>query len=393
MLSGHDIICFANDWDADPTSKHQVMKVLARSNKVLWVNSIGLRRPGASAQDASRIFKKIRQFCRGPVLVNGNMHVLTPLAFPFHGMPFVKSINRWLVSRYVRRQAKKLGMNGFHLWTFLPTAGPLISQLKPKKVVYYCVDEWSAFTFLDPKLMQDMEEGLIGQSDLVITTATALYESKKHLNKHTYLIPHGVDSEFFGRARLETTPVAPQLAGLSKPVIGFWGLIHEWIDQELLWEAATLRPDWSFVLVGKVGVDCSRLKGVPNIHLLGPHSYESLAGFAKGFTAAILPFKVNRLTNNVNPIKLREYLAAGLPVVSTALPEVQPYADVVRIATTPDAFVRALDAAVQDTSQEAVDKRIASVGQETWQAKVELISSLMDKVSGEKITVSGGQAA
>lgn len=378
MLSGLDIVCFANDWDADPTSKHQVMKILARHNRVLWVNSIGLRRPGANAQDASRIVRKLRQFCRGPVPVNANLSVLTPLVIPFHGNRLVKAINAWLVGHYVRRQARKLGMNGFHLWTFMPTTAPFIRHLRPTKVVYYCVDEWSAFSFLDKTLMEDLERRLISQSDLVITTASALYASKRGLHPRTYLIPHGVDGEFFARARAAETEVPAAIRDLPGPVIGFWGLIHEWIDLDLIREAATRRPGWSFVLVGKTGVDCTALKRLPNVHLLGKQSYDSLAGFAKGFTAAVLPFKVNRLTENVNPIKLREYLAAGLPVVSTPLPEVQPYADVVRVASTPDAFVAALDLAVRETGEADVRRRMEAVSRDTWLARVEEISRLVE---------------
>src|SRR5439155_17284854 len=145
------IICFANDWDADPTSKHQVMKILARSNHVLWINSIGLRLPGATVHDASRILKKLRQFWQGPVAVHHNMHVLTPLVIPFHGVPGISAINAWLVSLFILRQVRKLGMEKFQMWVILPTAAPMIRHLKPEKVIYYCVDDWSAFSFLDGK--------------------------------------------------------------------------------------------------------------------------------------------------------------------------------------------------------------------------------------------------
>lgn len=389
MLSGQDIVCFANDWDADPTSKHQVMKILARHNRVLWVNSIGLRRPGANAQDASRIIRKLRQFCRGAVPAGDNLRVLTPLVIPFHGNPLVKAINAWLVGHYVRRQARKLGMNGFHLWTFMPTTAPFIRHLRPKKVVYYCVDEWSAFSFLDQRLMEDLERRLIRQSDLVITTATALYASKRRLHPHTYLVPHGVDGDFFARARAAETEVPAAIQGLPGPVIGFWGLIHEWIDLDLIRDAAARRPGWSFVLIGKVGVDCAALERLPNVHLLGKQSYESLVGYAKGFTAAMLPFKVNRLTDNVNPIKLREYLAAGLPVVSTPLPEVRAYADVVRVAATPDAFVAALDQAVRETGEAAVRRRMEAVSRDTWVARVEQISTLVENTPAGEYARAG----
>ena len=115
MMSGQNIVCFANDWESDPTSKHQVMKILARSNRVLWVNSIGLRRPGATAHDASRIVAKVKKFWSGPVSVTPNLHVLTPLAIPFHDMPGVPTANAWLLSRYIRHHARRLGMDTFQM--------------------------------------------------------------------------------------------------------------------------------------------------------------------------------------------------------------------------------------------------------------------------------------
>jgi glycosyltransferase involved in cell wall biosynthesis len=377
MMTGQNIVCFANDWDADPTSKHQVMRVLARENRVLWVNSIGLRRPGATNQDLSRMLKKVRQFWRGPVAINENLHVITPLVFPFHGLRLVRTINAWLVSRYVRAQARRLGMATFQMWVFLPTAAMMIRYLKPEKVIYYCVDEWSAFSFLDGNLMREMEECLLEQSDLVIVSAEALYANKRRSNPNTYLVPHGVDSEHFARARQPDTDIPRELKGLPQPVVGFWGLIHEWIDLDLVEYAARRHPEWSFVMIGKVSVDCSALERRPNVHLLGPCPYELLPRYAKGFAAAMLPFKINRLTEHVNPIKLREYLAAGLPVVSTALPEVAPYAGIVRIGATGEEFVREMEAAVKDTNETASRHRMESVAKDTWEAKVEYISSLV----------------
>ena len=377
MITGQNIVCFANDWDADPTSKHQVMKILARRNRVLWVNSIGLRSPGVTAHDASRMVKKVRQFFHGPVAINPNMHVLPPIVIPFHNLPGARAANAWLVSRYVRAHARKLGMDRFQMWTFLPTTASLIPHLQPEKVVYYCVDEWSAFSFLNGKVMREMEERLIRDSDLVLASAEALYVSKRPLNPHTYLVAHGVDSEHFAQARRATTEIAPELKGLPRPIVGFWGLIHEWIDLDLLQHVARRHPEWSLVLVGRASVDCNGLSPMPNVHFLGPRPYASLPGFAKGFTASMLPFKINRLTQSVNPIKLREYLAAGLPVVSTALPEVRPYDGVVRIGTTPEEFVKGLEAAVLDTGEVSVRQRMDAVCKETWEAKVEYISTLV----------------
>ena len=384
-MHGQNIICFANDWDADPTSKHQVMKILARTNRVLWVNSIGLRRPGASAGDASRILQKVGRFMQGPVSITPNLHVVTPLVIPFHDIKGVPTFNAWFLARYIRYQANRLGMSDFQVWTFMPTMVSVLAHLRPRKVVYYCVDEWSAFSFLNARLMKDMEADLIQQSDLVITSAETLYESKRALHPKTYLVSHGVDSEHFGKATSSDTAVPREVAGLPHPVIGFWGLIHEWIDIELIAEVAAQRPQWSFVLIGKSGVDCSVLKQLPNVHLLGARSYDTLPAFAKGFTVGMMPFRINRLTDNVNPIKLREYLAAGLPVVSTPLREAKTYQHVVRFGSTATEFAAALDEAIGIRQELDSQAFLNAVANETWFSKVEYISDLIDETNNSTL--------
>ena len=378
MITGQNIICFANDWDADPTSKHQVMKILARTNRVLWVNSIGLRRPAANVADASRILRKVRQYLRGAVQVHTNIFAVTPLVIPLHNRRWARRLNAWLAGRYVRAQARRLGMDRFQAWVILPSAASIVRHLKPEKVIYYCVDEWSAFSFLDGKSMQELEAQLIAQSDMVFVSAETLYQTKRPMNPRTYLVPHGVDNEHFARARQPATPIAPELVNLLRPIVGFWGSIHDWVDLDIIEHMARRHPEWSIVLVGRVAVDVSALVTLPNVHLLSGRPYASLPSYAKGFSAAILPFKINRLTDSVNPIKLREYLAAGLPVVSTPLPEVKAFNELVRIGRTPAEFVTQVELALEETGEAAASRRVAAIGKDTWHARVEYMSALVE---------------
>jgi len=378
VITGQNIICFANDWDADPTSKHQVMKILARTNRVLWVNSIGLRRPAANVADASRILRKVRQYLRGAVQVHTNIFAVTPLVIPLHNRRWARRLNAWLAGRYVRAQARRLGMDRFQAWVILPSAASIVRHLKPEKVIYYCVDEWSAFSFLDGKSMQELEAQLIAQSDMVFVSAETLYQTKRPMNPRTYLVPHGVDNEHFARARQPATPIAPELVNLLRPIVGFWGSIHDWVDLDIIEHMARRHPEWSIVLVGRVAVDVSALVTLPNVHLLSGRPYASLPSYAKGFSAAILPFKINRLTDSVNPIKLREYLAAGLPVVSTPLPEVKAFNELVRIGRTPAEFVTQVELALEETGEAAANRRVAAIGKDTWHARVEYMSALVE---------------
>jgi len=308
------------------------------------------------------------------------MYAVTPLVIPWHQLAWVRRINAWLAGWYVRAQARRLGMEGLQVWVILPSAVSIIPHLKPEKVVYYCVDEWSAFSFLDARAMRELEEHLLAEADMVFVSAEELYKNKSPLNARTYLVPHGVDSEHFGRARHVETPVAPELTDLVGPVVGFWGSIHEWIDLDVVKYMAVRHPEWSIVMVGKVGVDLGEVATLANVHFTGGRSYAALPGFAKGFTAAILPFKINRLTASVNPIKLREYLAAGLPVVSTPLPEVKAYEGLVRIGATREEFVEQVEAAVKDTSESAARRRMDAISKDTWVSRVAYMSTLVESL-------------
>lgn len=380
MLKGESIVCFANDFRGDPTSKHQVMRILSQENKVLWINSIALRKPSATASDASRILRKIKGFFRGLDRENDNLHAFTPLVLPLPSSPFARRINSWLLRIYLRYYLRKLGMKDIQLWTFMPTMVELVGKLREKKLIYYCVDEWSEFSFIDKETIRDMERRLIEKADLVITTAEKLYEDKKKHNPNTHLIRHGVDFHHFAKALDASTEEPGELRSIPRPRIGFYGLIHEWIDLRVVEEAAKAHPEWSFVMIGKVSCDASFLKPYSNVHFLGQKPYESLPGYCKGFDVGLIPFAINALTINVNPIKLREYLAAGLPVVSTRLPEITPYAGVVHLAEDAGQFIQGITQALNETGDEWVQKRQAAVAHETWEARVDEISRLVEAV-------------
>jgi hypothetical protein len=247
-------------------------------------------------------------------------------------------------------------------------------------VVYYCIDEWSHFTYIDGPRMAEMERQLCQRADAVFATAHTLWERRRPLNPETHLALHGVDYDHFAAALAPETPVAEELAGEARPVIGFFGLIHEWIDLGLIAALAERLPDWTIALVGKSLVDTSVLARFPNVKLLGRKAYAALPSFCKAFSVGIIPFAVNELTRNVNPIKLREYLSAGLPVVSTPLPEVEVYAPACRIARTTDDFISACEEAVRtDTPQRRRERSEAMAG-ETWEAKVNDIGQTIIEV-------------
>lgn len=377
MLENASIVVFSNDWDNDPTSKHHVMGLLSRTNKVLWINSIGMRSPSINKSDLLKIVRKVKSWFKGATKVNDNMYHFSPIVLPFPGNRLCRLINRWLLVLAINYYKKKYNMGDIQLWTFLPNIVEMIGRLDEKLLVYYCVDEWSKFSFMDGEFMRAMELELLKKADLVLTTAEHLYRDKSQFNSNTHLLTHGVDYGFFSQALAEETVPAPEIADLKGPVIGFFGLIHEWIDIELIAAIAKARPEWHVILIGTVSVESDILKRLDNVHLLGKKPYSELPSYCKRFDIGLIPFRINELTINVNPIKLREYLAAGLPVVSTPLPECEKYSDIISIGETTDELIELIEKSLEEDSPEARQARSDIMKNETWEMKVEQLSELV----------------
>lgn len=379
MLQGKEIICFANDWDGDPLSKKHIMKRLAQKNRILWVNSIGNRSPKINKKDLGRIFKKTNQFFQGVREVEKNIYVFSPVMIPFYRSMALRKANQLLLAAMIRRQLNRLGFSKPITWTFAPSSADVVGRLGESQVVYHCVDEFSAFSDAPQTAIQKMEETLLRKSDLVIVSASTLQESKRRWNPNTHLVRHGVDYDHFRKALDPPTAIPPELARLPRPVIGFHGLIADWIDLPLIRKMALQYPKWSIVLLGSATTGLSQVAGVKNIHLLGKRPYESLPAYCKGFDVAILPFVVNRLTLYANPLKLREYLAAGLPVVSSDLPEVRSLGGEIRIGRSHNGFIQQVADLVQKGEIGPSLMRSKSMEQESWDQKVELLSILIEK--------------
>lgn len=365
-LLGRDIVCFSNDWDGDPLSKTHIMKILARDNRVLWVNSLGNRTPRATRSDAARAWKKLREAARGLSEPVPNLHVLAPVYLPAYGSAAARRLNGALLGLQVRRAMRRLGMRRPISWSFLPSAAPVAGTLGEALVVYHVVDEFSAFSDASAHVA-DLERVLLARADLVIASSERLLADKRRLNPRTVLVRHGVDHRHFARA-LEPLPLPSPLAALPRPVIGFFGLVADWIDLPLVRAVADAYPDASVVLLGKVITDTSALDGARNVHLMGRRPYAELPAWCRGFDVAITPFRRNALALAANPLKAREYVAAGLPNVCTDLPELRriPGCTVVEDAA---AFVAAVGEALRAGGPSPA--RSALVRGESWEAKVE----------------------
>jgi len=371
-LHGRDMLCFSHDWTGDPLSKTHLMRVMARDNRILWVNSIGYRTPSLNKADVGRIFRKLAAFARRIREVEPNIFVLSPLAVPAYGSPAIRRLNRRLLSWQVRSAIRRLGFRKPINWVFNPAAAVVAGTLGEDAVVYYCVDEYSAFSGVNAAQLEDLERLLLDRSDAVFVSADELLKTKSAFNSRTALVRHGVDFDHFRKALDPQTPVPSEIAALPRPIIGFFGLIADWIDLELIAAVARRYPFGTIVLLGKATTDVSMLATLPNVKLLGRKPYSDLPAYCKAFDVALNPFRINRLTLNANPLKVREYLAAGLPVVSTAIPEVEALG-MCRIAATEDEFLAEIGRALADPGPSA--ERSEAVRGDSWQSRVDSITA------------------
>jgi len=389
MIEGCTIICFASGYDAPPTSKHHVMHLLAERNTVLWINYHASRAPSASGSDLLYMARKLWGVCEGMRRVRKNLYVLTPLVVPLPSFTWARRVNRALLITQIRLALDRIRRGPVQVWSFTPDISYALGHFGEQKVVYYCVDDFAHFSGYDARQVLADEADLCARSDLVITTSMALQQSKSPMNPNTVLVPHGVDYEHFARAMREDLPEPADLKGIPHPRLGFFGLIRDWVDVRLLSEVARKRPGWHFVLLGDSRVDLAPYRDLPNMHFLGRKGYDELPAYCRGFDVGLIPFQINDLTLAVNPIKLREYLAAGLPVVSTPLPEVKLYEKLVHVADGAAAWTAAIEAALKTPPAER-KKLSEAMQKETWPQKIEQICTALNQ--GPRMNLPAGQA-
>jgi glycosyltransferase involved in cell wall biosynthesis len=375
-LRGQDMLCFSHDWTGDPLSKTHLMRLLAHDNRVLWVNSIGYRTPQLGTKnDLSRIVRKLKAAAQPVTEVEPNLFVMNPLVVPAWGRASIRKLNASFLAWQVKRVMRRLKFRNPINWVFNPAAGILARRLGEKWVIYYCVDEYTAFSGVNRAALTEVEADLLAKSDLVIVSAEKLLTAKVSPNAPTRLIRHGVDYDHFRKAIDPNTQIAEELRGLPRPILGYFGLIaDDWVDVPLLVQVARSFPNGTLVMLGKSTMDLTTLEREPNVRLLGRQPYESLPCYSKGFDVALIPFPISPVTLSANPLKAREYLAAGLPVVSTAIPEVEVLGEC-RIGRNADEFVEQIRAALAEPGPNAA--RSARMARESWAARLDDIRQLV----------------
>lgn len=380
MLRNRLIICIASSWDYDPTSKHHIMKILSRENQILWINYHGSRRPDFSGTDFHDSYATLRRIAQGIRRVGPSITQVTPMVIPGATAAPLRWLHKRMLIAQIRRAIRAIDPDGtlpVQVWSFAPDVPYLVGAFNEECFVYYCVDEFSQFEGYASDRILAAERELVDNADIVITSSEPLLEAKRHRRPDAVLVRHGVDFDHFSSAwRAPQRPPA-DLAAIPRPIFGYFGLIHHWVDLDLLAEVARLRPLYSFVLIGECKVNTAKLAGLGNVFFFGRRAYEDLPAYCTAFDGAMMLFMGTPMTRNVNPIKMYEYLAAGVPIVSTPLPEAQRFEGPIKIAETAKGFAEACDgvlATQEDTDPEAISRFVVD---QTWEAKVEHLSNLI----------------
>ncbi|HKG98790.1 MAG TPA: glycosyltransferase [Pyrinomonadaceae bacterium] len=388
MLRDKSIICFGGEdwWYHHPHSKAHLMRKFARAgNKVIFINSISMGLPALAHKDLlPRIKRKLGSYSKLARQTDEGITVVSPASLPFFGSAAARAVNRRLIGAQIKRLARNRGLTKPILWIAIPTAADMIGALDESAVVYHVSDKYDANTMdhaTDPALIRRLHEQAIDAADLVFYSGRKLFNEATRGIERSHLLEQGVDYDHWRHVGNGQIDVAPEIARIPRPRLGYFGAVEPWlVDQELIKRASRERPEWQWIFIGNRsrGLDIEEL---PNAHFLPPVAYADLPAYAAGFDVCVLPWETEQsFTSYGSAIKVREYMATGKPVVISPLPEYEPMRDVLRIARTRNDFIRLVEEALHDNDPANAARRQAAVAGGTWDARAEWVSDLIERV-------------
>lgn len=376
--SAHPIIVHCHlCWDWVWQRPQQFLSRLSQRHKILFVETIG---PDPELAAPLARFRQVPEF--------PNVTILR-MQFPkwrWDDGDYVDTERRHLVQQFLEGPGKDF-VNPIQ-WFYDPMAVPgFAGQMGEVLTVYDCMDELSKFRGAPPQIVE-RELDLLERADLVFTGGRKLFESKSQFHDNCHFYGCGVDVEHFGKARAAQTTVPPEVAKLPQPVLGYFGVIDERMDYELVAHLADARPHWSIVLVGPLTkVDPEILPKAPNLHWLGQRAYADLPALCKGFDLCLMPFALNEATEYINPTKALEYMATGREIISTAVADVvHNFGSVVKIARTREEFVLLCESALDQPDAEAIARGLKMAQQNSWDSIVaQLEGHLVEALQRKRI--------
>lgn len=372
-----DFIIFGDDWGEHASTTQHLVRHFPVTDKVIWVDSIGMRSPGVNWKDLERMITKARSFVTkresrklpeiSPKSDGGKTTCqffrVVPMVFPFHQNILCRILNKWILQNQILPAMEGMGMVSPYILSANPVVVRYISGIPCRKLTYLRLDQYSELPGVDRELILKVEPLMFDQAALIISTARKLIPHQKDWENKSHYLPQGVDTNHFAQASCEPS---------RKKILGFFGLVAEWLDFTLVEKIATNMPDWILEFRGPIRYLPAHYKKITNIRWLPPVPFNDLPLVIKDWTCAWIPFQVSELTESVNPLKIREYLAAGLASHCTSLPEVYSMKNStgVFISDSPAEIAEWLESCFQFDSREKRMKIRAGVADENWANRV-----------------------
>ena len=385
MITGRDFVVLCDDWNGSPTSAIHLFNRISQRNRVFWVNTIN-RMPRLTRRDGEKVVRFVRRWCGQSIgaakrgveseLTNSHgLHITSPPMIPRFS-PLVRRLNRKMLLRSYNRLSVRYHIRDPILVAVYPSAVDLVTALDVHPKIYYCLDDWPELPGFNPDHWRTMENLLLDDVDGLVVTSRHLGRKKGRTFPSLHL-PHGVDFQHFGQ-NANGLAAVPQLDEIKRPIVGFFGVIGKWVDIELIATLSKTLPDVSFVVIGGADVDTTAIMDRPNVYCLGPIPYAELPRYARYFNVGLIPFVTNELTRAVNPLKLMEYYALGLPVLATRLPELEEVAGPVYLASTQAEFCAQLKKILASGPHSRSSEAIEVARQNTWDQRVEDLSMFVE---------------
>ena len=347
------------EWDNPfwTNKQHTACSLADAGHRVFYIESLGLRSPDANhGRDWRRLFKRLLRAFLLPKRVRKNVWVWSPLVIPAASRKLLQYVNKFLFSTVLGLYRCIYSFRSAVLWTYNPLT---LLYTKPRffdALIYHCVDEISAQPGMNKKLIRFQERKLCSLADHVFVTSSSLYSSRSQWTKHITYLPNVVDPDHFSKDRSVSASIPAEFESIPEPRLIFVGALSAYkVDFELIQKLALICPNWSIVLVGLVGegdpgTSINQLLDIKNIYLLGPKPYKELPKLMHFSVVGLLPCVLNQYTRAMFPMKFFEYLAAGLPVVSTRLPSLEEFADYIHFANTAEEFASKIDEMLSNSS-------------------------------------------
>lgn len=398
-MNRYDVVCISSiDWDFIWQGHQEIMtRLAAGGHRVLFIENTGVRPPRVS--DLPRMISRLRNWRKGTKGFREertNLFIHSPIVVPLPYSRIAQWLNQRILMRGINRWMRAVGATRPVVWTFLPTplARELIKAISPALTIYYCIDDLASSSHEARKIVKS-EQALFREADLVFVTSERLRQRAAQFSDRVHLFPFAVNLAVFQKSREANEPMPADLAALGRPVAGYVGGLHQWVDQELLADIAARLPAINFALIGPEQTDVSRLKALPNVHLFGQRPHADLPRYVAGFDCGLVPYRITEYTANVYPTKLNEYLVMGIPVVATDLAEIRRFNSehgaIVHVAGSAEDYAEAVQAAAAAVPVPSeVSRRVEVAESNSWERRLERMSRLIEGELADRQTRTTG---